>query len=96
MIWYIAVPGVIVPIMAATTQHTSSYRMKFEREEFLALIEIAKQEIIYHRGSMRFFAYNGFVMYTFECENSDFDQKIFEVIEFSNYAWSELEQYSLL
>jgi len=83
----------IVPIMAATSaataQHTSSYRVKFKRKQFLELVEIAKPNVIYHRGRMRFFAYDGFVMYTFECNNSDFDQKVFEAIEFSNQAWSE-------
>lgn len=82
----------IVPIMTATTvaaQHTSSYRVKFKREQFLELVEIAKPKIIYHRGRMHFFAFDGFVMYTFECKSSDFDQKVLEVIEFSNQAWSE-------
>jgi hypothetical protein len=80
---------------AATTaaivaaQHTSSYRVKFRRKEFLELVEIAKPQIIYHRKRMHFFAYDGFVMYTFECENSDFNQKVLETIEFSNYKWSE-------
>jgi len=83
----------IVPIMAATSaataQHTSSYRVKFKREQFLELVEIAKPKIIYHRGRMHFFAFDGFVMYTFECESSDFSQKVLEAIEFSNQTWSE-------
>ena len=70
-------------------QHTSSYRVKFRREEFLELVEIAKPEVIYHRRRMHFFAYDGFVMYTFECEDSDFKQKVLHAIEFSNEAWSE-------
>jgi len=28
-------------------------------------------------------------MYTFECERSDFSQRVIEAIEFSNYQWSE-------
>jgi len=83
-----AVPGAMVPIMAAAA-HTSSYRVKFKREQFLELTETAKPKIIYHRGRMHFFAYDGFVMYTFECKNSDFNQKILEAIEFSNQTWSE-------
>ncbi len=63
--------------------------MKFRRREFLELVGIAKPRIIYHRNRMHFFAYDGFVMYTFECENSDFGQKVLEAIEFSNYQWSE-------
>ena len=74
---------------AAAAQHSSSYRVKFRRREFLELVEIAKPRIIYHRNRMHFFAYDGFVMYTFECENSDFGQKVLEAIEFSNYQWSE-------
>ncbi len=85
--------AVIVPIVVATSaaaaQHTSSYRVKFKREQFLELVDIAKPKVIYHRGRMHFFAYDGFVMYTFECNNSDFDQKVLEAIEFSNQAWSE-------
>ena len=80
---------------AATTtaiiaaQHTSSYRVKFRRREFLELVQIAKPKLIYHTGRMHFFAYDGFVMYTFECEDRDFSQKVIDAIEFSNQAWSE-------
>ena len=73
----------------AAAQHSSSYRVKFRRKEFLELVEIAKPRIIYHRNRMHFFAYDGFVMYTFECEDSDFSQRVLEAIEFSNYQWSE-------
>jgi len=70
-------------------QHTSSYRVKFRRREFLELVAIAKPQIIYHRKRMHFFAYDGFVMYTFECEDHDFSQQVIRAIEFSNMAWSE-------
>lgn len=60
---------------AAAAQHTSSYRVKFERKAFLELVEIAKPRMIYHRKRMHFFAFDGFVMYTFECQDSDFKQK---------------------
>ena len=73
----------------AAAQHSSSYRVKFRRREFLELVEIAKPRIVYHRNRMHFFAYDGFVMYTFECEDSDFSQRVLEAIEFSNYLWSE-------
>ena len=73
----------------AATQHTSSYRVKFRRKEFLELVEIANPKIIYQRGRMHFFAYDGFAMYTFECEDRDFQQKILRAIEFSNTQWSE-------
>jgi len=83
-----AVAGATTPPLVAA-QHTSSYRVKFKRKEFLELVEIAKPRIIYHRKRMHFFAFDGFVMYTFECENSDFSQKVLEAMEFSNYIWSE-------
>ncbi|MFZ7138557.1 MAG: hypothetical protein ACOWW1_09105 [archaeon] len=70
-------------------QHTSSYRVKFRREQFLEIVEIAKPKIIYQTGRMHFFAFDGFVMYTFECKDSDFKQKVLQAIEFSNQAWSE-------
>jgi hypothetical protein len=70
-------------------QHTSSYRVKFERREFLELVQIAKPKLIYHRKRMHFFAYDGFVMYTFECEDRDFSQQVMHAVEFSNYQWSE-------
>lgn len=70
-------------------QHTSSYRVKFKRKEFLELVEIAKPKIIYQTGRMHFFSFDGFAMYTFECEDSDFKQKVLRAIEFSNQTWSE-------
>jgi hypothetical protein len=81
-------------IAAATTvaiaaQHSSSYRVKFRRREFLELVQIAKPKLIYNTGRMHFFAYDGLVMYTFECEDRDFSQKAIHAIEFSNYQWSE-------
>ena len=74
---------------AIAAMHTSSYRVKFRRKEFLELVEIAKPKIIYQRGRMHFFAFDGFAMYTFECEDSDFKQKVLHSIEFSNTQWSE-------
>jgi len=74
---------------AAAAQHASSYRVKFRRREFLELVDIARPRVIYHRRRMHFFAFDGFVMYTFECEDRDFSQKVLEALEFSNYQWSE-------
>lgn len=83
-----AVAGAVVAATAAS-QHTSSYRVKFKRKEFLDVMELAKPKIIYHSRKMHFFAFDGFVMYTFECQNSDFKQKVINEIEFSNESWSE-------
>lgn len=74
---------------AAASVTASSYRVKFRRSEFLELVHIANPEIIYHTGRMHFFAYDGFVMYTFECRREDFSQRVIDAIEFSNYQWSE-------
>jgi hypothetical protein len=81
----LAVTGAAV----AATQVSSSYRVKFKREQFLQLVDIARPAIIYHKGRMHFFAFDGFVMYTFECSSGDFSQRILEVMEFSNQPWSE-------
>jgi len=87
MAWAGASAGAVAA--AAAAQQTSSYRVKFKREEFLELVEIAEPRIIYHRGRMHFFAFDGFVMYTFECKDSDFKQRVLNAIEFSNMAWSK-------
>jgi len=62
---------------------------EFRNQEFLELVELTKSEIIYHVRRMHFFAFDGFVMYTFKCDNSDFNQKALEAIGFSNIAWIE-------
>ncbi|MHA2032886.1 MAG: hypothetical protein ACW99Q_26250 [Candidatus Kariarchaeaceae archaeon] len=49
----------------AVTLNASSYRVKFQREEFFKLVEIASPDIIYKVNRIFFFAYDGFVMYTF-------------------------------
>ncbi len=79
--------------MEATTttseMNSSSYRVKFDKQNFLELVRIARPRIIYHRKNMHFFAYDGFVMYTDQCDNSDFSQIILDAIEFSNYQWAK-------
>ncbi|MBN2336720.1 hypothetical protein JXL21_14275 [Candidatus Bathyarchaeota archaeon] len=76
--------------VAAAARSASSYRVKFRREEFLELVSIAEPRIIYHRGRMHFFSYDGFVIYTFQCRDDDFTaQRVLNAIEFSNYQWQE-------
>jgi hypothetical protein len=84
-----ATAGATAAAAAVAMEASSSYRVKFRRKEFLELVEIAKPKIIYHRGRMHFFAFDGFVMYTFECRDSDFKQKVIHAIEFSNRPWDE-------
>lgn len=76
---------------AAAANRSSSYRVKFEREEFLSLVARTEPERIYQTGRMHFFACDGFVMYTFECEDDDFRQRIFHAEEFSNRPWAETD-----
>ncbi len=68
---------------------SSSYRVKFERKQFIELVELAKPKAIYRVKRMHFFAYDGFVIYSLECASSDFKQPIIEAIEFSNEPWQE-------
>lgn len=73
----------------ASSASAGSYRVKFRREEFLELVGIAGPKIIYHTGRMHFFAFEGFVLYTFQCKDGDFSQRVIRAIEFSSYPWSE-------
>jgi len=79
-----AVPGATAGTKAAASVTASSYRVKF-----MERVEIAKPRIIYHRGRMHFFAFDSFVMYTFQYKDEYFSQKGIRAIEFSNYQWSE-------
>ena len=67
----------------------STYRVKFEREEFLQLVDRARPNYIYHVKRIYFFSYDGFVMYTFKCKEEDFSIPVIEAIEFSNQPWNE-------
>ncbi len=74
---------------AAAAMHTSSYRVKLHKNEFMDLVQMAQPSVIYHVKRMHFFAHDGFVMYTLECESDDFSGKVVHAIEFSNTEWSE-------
>ncbi|MHA1996214.1 MAG: hypothetical protein ACW97Z_16905 [Candidatus Hodarchaeales archaeon] len=74
----------------AATIHTSSYRVKFRRKEFLDLVDTAQPRTVYRVKRIFFFSYDGFVMYTFECNEEDFiNQTVIHAIEFSNQQWAE-------
>ena len=73
---------------AGSENPASSYRLKFSREEFLKLVDIAKPRVIYRRGKNHLFAFDGFVMYSQDCRDEDFRAKIIDAIEFSNYSWA--------
>ena len=74
-----------VPVMAAS--EASSYRIKFRRAEFLELVDAAKPRFIYRRGKNHFFAFDGFLMYSQQCRDSDFGQRVMDSIELTNYQW---------
>ncbi|HIH88412.1 TPA: hypothetical protein HA344_04275 [Candidatus Bathyarchaeota archaeon] len=76
-----------VAAAASADSNASGYRLKFNREEFLQLVEIAKPRIIYRRGKNHLFAFDGFVMYSQKCSDEDFKVKIINTVEFSNYGW---------
>jgi hypothetical protein len=76
-------------IAATTEMNASSYRVKFDRQNFLELVRIARLKIIYRRKNTYFFAYDGFVMYSDQCKSGDFSQVILDAIEFSNYQWTK-------
>ena len=79
--------------MEATTagaeMNASSYRVKFDKQNFLEIVRIARPRVICRRKNMHFFPYDGFVMYCDQCENTDFSQIILDAIEFSNYQWTK-------
>jgi hypothetical protein len=75
--------------IVAATQNASSYRVKFDRAEFIELVHIANPRIIYRRKNMYFFAYDGFVMYCDQCSERDFSERILDCIEFSNVDWTK-------
>ena len=76
-------------VAASAGSASSSYRVKFDRQTFLELVGIARPKIIYRRKNVYFFAYDGFVMYSDQCESKDFAERIIDAIEFSNYDWSK-------
>lgn len=73
----------------AASNVSSSYLVKFKREQFLELVGMANPRTIYHSGRIHFFSFDGFVMYTSECEDKDFKQKVPNAIEFQNRPWDE-------
>lgn len=80
-----------VPIMAAATAAASQsfYRVKFRRDEFLRIVDAMQPKIIYRVRNVHFLSIGGLAVYTRECVDSDFSQKIMEGIEFSNEPWQK-------
>lgn len=72
-----------------TSAAASSYRIKFDRKNFLELVDIAKPRIIYRRKNVYFFAFDGFLVYCDQSEETDFSTKIIDAIQFSNYLWQK-------
>jgi hypothetical protein len=73
----------------AEMMHASSYRVKLDKVRFLELVETARPKRIYRRKKNHFFAFDGFVMYSQECQDSDFlDSQVVEAVELSDYQWA--------
>ena len=73
--------------MVVAESNSSCYRVKFDREQFLEFVDIAKPRIIYRRKNVYFFAFDGFDMFCDQFDSKDFSARILEAIEFSNYQW---------
>lgn len=72
--------------------NVSSYRVKFDRTEFLRLVKIAKPDYIFVVKNMLFFAFQGFVVYSLDCRQDDLIDlhiQILEAKEFSNSTWKK-------
>lgn len=70
----------------------SSYRVKFLKDDFLRLIKGASPDFIFNVKNMYFFAFQGFVVYSLDCDSNDFAEipiPILSAIEFSNSAWAK-------
>lgn len=82
--------GSVAAVTAAqTASRTSSYRVKFSREDFIELYRTARPRIVYNRKKNHFFGFDGFLMYSQECSDGDFPgARIIKVEELSNYAWA--------
>ena len=53
---------------------------------------MARPKMLYKRKDIYLFAYDGFVVYTSECTDEDFQVrgiKVIEALEFSNYPWQK-------
>lgn len=69
---------------------SSSYRIKFQKEEFLKLLEIANPKVVYQVNKFFYFSFDGFVMYTEHIDEFELSRyKVIRGIEFSNYPWTK-------
>jgi hypothetical protein len=75
--------------VASAESLAGGYRVKFSRDVFLDLVRTSQPRRIYRVKNMHFFALDGFVMYTMECKDTDFGQRVLCAIEFSNQAWQK-------
>lgn len=64
----------------------TALRIKLLKEEFLRLVKLSQREIIYRVKKTHLFAFDGFVFFCEECEDSDFDTVIVGS-ELSNITW---------
>ena len=75
---------------SSSPPYASGYRIKFDREKFIEMVEISDPKIIYKVENFYYFAFDGFVMYTNKCRDTEFShRKVMEAKEFSNSSWSK-------
>lgn len=74
---------------AEEAKRSSSYRVKFRKDQFLEMLRIAQPQRIYRVKNVHFFAFDGFVMYCQECTDAELGIRVIEAIEFSNDAWKK-------
>ena len=72
--------------------NVSSYRIKFDKSEFIQLVKIAKPDYLFAVKNMFFFSFQGFVVYSLDCKSEDLVDlhiQILQAIEFSNSTWKK-------
>ena len=75
---------------SSSPPYASGYRIKFDRQHFIEMVEIANPKRIYKVSNFYYFAYDGFVMYTDKCSDDEFAHRtVINAIEFSNSSWSK-------
>lgn len=75
---------------SSSETYASGYRIKFDRQRFIEMVEIANPKRIYKVKNFYYFAFDGFVMYSDKCGDDEFGHReVIDAIEFSNYPWSK-------
>ena len=75
---------------SAESAKASSYRIKFDKNEFQELLGLAQPRIIYKVSNFYYFSFDGFVMYSNKVNDGDLTNfTILRGTEFSNISWAK-------